>query len=139
MNFRRNARHDEPEINLVPFIDVLLVILIFLMITTTYAKYSELKITLPTADAERPAETPKEVVVVVSADGRYAVNRHVLNGRDIGTLTAEISRASGGDANVPVIISADASTTHQSVINVMEAARRAGLVRLTFATQQPGK
>ncbi|MBU6437622.1 MAG: biopolymer transporter ExbD, partial [Betaproteobacteria bacterium] len=60
-------------------------------------------------------------------------------GRDIGTLTAEISRASGGDANVPVIISADASTTHQSVINVMEAARRAGLVRLTFATQQPGK
>jgi biopolymer transport protein ExbD len=136
MDFRRGLRNDEPEINLVPFIDVLLVILIFLMITTTYAKYSELKITLPSADAERPAENPKEVIVVVSADGRYAVNKRVLESRDVSVLAAEMSNIAGGDAGATVIISADASASHQSVINVMEAARRAGLARLTFATQQ---
>jgi biopolymer transport protein ExbD len=139
MNFRRNNRSDEPEINLVPFIDVLLVILIFLMISTTYAKYSELKITLPSAQADKPVDNVKEVVVVVSAEGRYSVNKRVIESRDVTVLAAEMSSIAGGDVNVPVVIAGDAAASHQSVFNVMEAARRAGLVRITFASVQPGK
>jgi biopolymer transport protein ExbD len=139
MNFRRRNLQEDPEINLVAFIDVLLVILIFLMVTTTYAKFSELKITLPTADADAPAQNPKEVIVIVSADGRYSVNKRVLQGRDVTALAAEMTSVSGGDANSTVIISADAQAAHQSVVNVMEAARRAGLARITFATQLPNK
>jgi biopolymer transport protein ExbD len=138
MNFRKFRHPDEPEINLVPFIDVLLVILIFLMITTTYAKYSELKVNLPTADADRPAENPKEVVVLVSAEGRYAVNKRVLETTDLASLTQAMGEAAGGKREAVVIISADASAAHQAVVQVMEAARRAGLARLAFAAQQSG-
>ena len=138
MNFRPRPK-EEPEINLIPFIDVLLVVLIFLMLSTTYSRYSELQINLPTADAERLKERPGEILVTVSADGRYAVNRSPLEGRSLELLTAALQRAAGaaGPAAV-VIVSADALTAHQSVINVLDAARRAGLPRLTFATQLPG-
>ena len=138
MHFRRR-RIEEPEINLIPFIDVLLVVLIFLMLSTTYSRYSELQINLPTADAERLKERPAEILVTVSAEGRYAVNRDPLEGRSIEVLTAALQRATAGiDDKAPVVIvSADALTPHQSVINVLDAARRAGLPRLTFATQQP--
>ena len=138
MHFRRR-RIEEPEINLIPFIDVLLVVLIFLMLSTTYSRYSELQINLPTADAERLKERPAEILVTVSAEGRYAVNRDPLEGRSIEVLTAALQRAAAGtDDKAPVVIvSADALTPHQSVINVLDAARRAGLPRLTFATQQP--
>ena len=138
MHFRRR-RIEEPEINLIPFIDVLLVVLIFLMLSTTYSRYSELQINLPTADAERLKERPAEILVTVSAEGRYAVNRDPLEGRSIEVLTAALQRATASiDDKAPVVIvSADALTPHQSVINVLDAARRAGLPRLTFATQQP--
>jgi biopolymer transport protein ExbD len=138
MHFRRR-RIEEPEINLIPFIDVLLVVLIFLMLSTTYSRYSELQINLPTADAERLKERPAEILVTVSAEGLYAVNRDPLEGRSIEVLTAALQRAAvGTDDKAPVVIvSADALTPHQSVINVLDAARRAGLPRLTFATQQP--
>ena len=138
MNFRRR-KSEEPEINLIPFIDVLLVVLIFLMLSTTYSRYSELQINLPTADAERLKERPAEILVTVSAEGRYAVNRDPLEGRSIEVLAAALQRATAGsDDKAPVVIvSADALTPHQSVINVLDAARRAGLPRLTFATQQP--
>jgi biopolymer transport protein ExbD len=138
MHFRRR-RIEEPEINLIPFIDVLLVVLIFLMLSTTYSRYSELQINLPTADAERLKERPAEILVTVSAEGRYAVNRDPLEGRSIEVLAAALQRAAAGtDDKAPVVIvSADALTPHQSVINVLDAARRAGLPRLTFATQQP--
>ena len=138
MHFRRR-RIEEPEINLIPFIDVLLVVLIFLMLSTTYSRYSELQINLPTADAERLKERPAEILVTVSAEGRYAVNRDPLEGRSIEVLAAALQRATAGsDDTAPVVIvSADALTPHQSVINVLDAARRAGLPRLTFATQQP--
>ncbi len=137
MNFRRH-RSEEPEINLIPFIDVLLVVLIFLMLSTTYSRYSELQINLPTADAERLAERPAELLVSVAADGRYSINRVPLDGRSIELLTAALARAaaSAGDAPV-VIVSADALAAHQAVINVLDAARRANLPRLTFATQLP--
>jgi len=138
MHFRRR-RIEEPEINLIPFIDVLLVVLIFLMLSTTYSRYSKLQINLPTADAERLKERPAEILVTVSAEGRYAVNRDPLEGRSIEVLTAALQRAavSTDDKAPVVIVSADALTPHQSVINVLDAARRAGLPRLTFATQQP--
>lgn len=137
MNFRPGHR-DEPEINLIPFIDVLLVVLIFLMLTTTYSKFTELQVNLPVADAEQQRPNPKEVVVAVSSDGRYAINKEMLEGAGVETLTNALARAAQGNRDVVVIISADAAAAHQSVINVMDAARRAGLVQVTFATQQSG-
>lgn len=134
MNFRPR-RSEEPEINLIPFIDVLLVILIFLMLTTTYSRFTELKINLPTANANAAKQRPKELVVVVTADGRYMVNRQLVQGRSVELLAAGLQQASGGQKDTIVIVTADASATHQSVINVMDAARRAGLSQLTFAAQ----
>ncbi|WP_372527588.1 ExbD/TolR family protein [Piscinibacter sp.] len=134
MNFRK-PRPEEPEINLIPFIDVLLVILIFLMLSTTYSKFTELQISLPVADAEKARDRPREVIVAVSADGRYAINRKPVDGRSVEILTAELTAAAAGINDAVVIVSADATAAHQSVINVMDAARRAGLAKLTFATQ----
>ena len=136
MNFR-HRRVEDPEINLIPFIDVLLVVLIFLMLSTTYSKYSELQITLPTADAEKLKERPAEVMVTVGAEGQYAVNRKLVEGRSVEQLAAELVAAAAGRNDAVVIISADAMAAHQTIINVLDAARRAGLPRLTFATQLP--
>jgi biopolymer transport protein ExbD len=137
MNFRPGNR-DEPEINLIPFIDILLVVLIFLVLSTTYSKFTELQVNLPVADAEVPRNNPQEVIVAIGSDGRYSINQEVLEGAGVDTLTQVLSRASRSNREMVVIISADAAATHQSVINVMDAARRAGLVQITFATQQSG-
>lgn len=136
MNFRKH-RDEEPEINLIPFIDILLVVLIFLMVSTTYSKFTELNITLPAANADRPRDNPREIIVAVAADGRFAVNRKALDARSVDAVTAELAAAAEGNKDTVVIISADASSPHQSVVTVMDAARRAGLPRLTFATQAP--
>ena len=134
MSFRK-ARPEEPEINLIPFIDVLLVILIFLMLSTTYSKFTELQVTLPVANADPPRERTNEIIVSVAADGRYAVNRKAMEGRSVELLSAELMAASTGLNDPVVIVSADATAAHQTVINVLDAARRANLPRLTFATQ----
>ena len=134
MNFRPRPK-EEPEINLIPFIDVLLVILIFLMLSTTYSKFTELQINLPVADADQARDRPKEIVVAVAADGRYAVNKKPVEGRSVEILAAELTAAAAGANDAMLIVSADATTAHQSVINVMDAARRAGIAKLTFATQ----
>ena len=134
MNFRRGPR-EEPEINLIPFIDVLLVILIFLMLSTTYSKFTELQVSLPVADADKLRDRAREIIVAVAADGRYAINRKPVDGRSVVALTSELAAAANGAADPVVIISADAQAPHQAVINVMDAARRARLVKLTFATQ----
>jgi biopolymer transport protein ExbD len=134
LNFRRQ-RPEEPEINLIPFIDVLLVILIFLMLSTTYSKFTELQVSLPIADADQARDRPHEIIVAVSADGRYAVNRKPIDGRSVEALAAELTSAAGESHDMILIVSADATAAHQSVINVMDAARRAGLAKLTFATQ----
>ena len=134
MNFRRDAR-DEPEINLIPFIDVLLVVLIFLMLSTTYSKFTELQIKLPVADAEHQRDYPKEVIVSVSSDGRYVINRVAVEGRSLETLGAALVLGAKAGKDSVIIISADASATHQAVITVMEAARRNGFSQITFATQ----
>ena len=135
MNFRK-ARPEEPEINLIPFIDVLLVVLIFLMLSTTYSKFTELQVNLPAADADKARDHNREVIVAVAADGRYAVNGRAVDGRSVELLTIELGKAAGGPGDTPIIVSADATAAYQSVVNVMDAARRAGLPRLTFAAQR---
>jgi biopolymer transport protein ExbD len=134
MHFRHGAR-DEPEINLIPFIDVLLVILIFLMLSTTYSKFTEMQLRLPTADVDAQRDYPKEVIVAVSADGRYSINKSPVADRSVETVTAALAAAATGGKDSVVIISADATSPHQAVVTVMEAARRAGLMQITFAAQ----
>ena len=134
MNFRPRQK-EEPEINLIPFIDVLLVVLIFLMLSTTYNKYTELQIKLPVADTDAQRDYPKELLVTVSSDGAYGVNRLAVGGRSPEALSAALLAAAKAGKDTVVVISADASAKHQAVITVMEAARRSGLTQITFATQ----
>ncbi len=139
MNFRPGRVREEPEINLVPLIDVMMVILIFLMISTTYSKYTELQINLPTADAEKQLERPNEISVVVNATGQYVIDKVPATFSGIDALAGELRRA-GGDRKDPIIvISADALASHQSVVRVMEAARVAGYAQITFTTQASTK
>ena len=116
-------------------IDVLLVLLIFLMVTTTFSQFSELQINLPTAQAEKPEQKPTTVNVAVDAAGRYVVNGAPFVGQNTEGLALELKRAAGAAVDPVVIISADANATHQAVVSVMEASRQAGLSRITFATQ----
>ena len=138
MNFRPRVK-EEPEITLIPFIDVLLVILIFLMLTTTYSKFTELQLTLPVADADQQRDHPTEVIVAVAADGRYAVNKTGIEGKSVDVLASAMQGAAKAGPGSIVIISADATAPHQSVVTVMEAARRVGLTQITFATQSSAR
>lgn len=138
MNLRGNRMREDPEINFIPLIDVLLVILIFLMVTTTYQRFAELQITLPEADANPVKERPREINVGIDGQGRYLIDKTLFTWTNAAALADELKRAAGGAKEPVIIISADASATHQSVINVMEAARQAGLVHITFATQSGG-
>ena len=135
MNFQRGKEKEPLEINLVPLIDVMMVILIFLMITTTYSKYTELQINLPTADAAKQPERLSEIAVLVNAQGQYVVNRQAVAFRGVEQLADELRRAGGSAKEPVVVISADAAATHQAVVRVMEAARLAGLSQITFTTQ----
>lgn len=140
MNFMRGRQREEPEINLIPMIDVLLVILIYLMVTTTYSRFSELQINLPSATADKQPDRPVSINVAVDARGHYTLNNAPVAYSGVESLSAELKRLAGNNPEPPVIINADANATHQSVVNVMEAARLAGLSRITFATQsQPDK
>jgi biopolymer transport protein ExbD len=135
MNFQRGREREPLEINLVPLIDVMMVILIFLMITTTYSKYTELQINLPTAEAEKQRERPNEIAVLVNAQGQYVINRNPGPFKSTEQLAEELRRAGGPLKDPVIVISADAAATHQSVVRVMEAARIAGLSQITFTTQ----
>lgn len=136
MNFRPRLRSgDEPEINLIPFIDVLLVVLIFLMLSTTYSKFTEMQLKLPVADVDAQRDYPKEVLVTISSDGSYAINKTPLAGRSLEELAGGLLDAAKAGKDSVIVISADASAKHQAVITVMEAARRTGLSQITFATQ----
>jgi biopolymer transport protein ExbD len=149
MDFRRGRKREDPEINLIPFIDVLLVVLIFLMVTTTYSKFTELQITLPTADAEKAIDKPFEINVTVDAKGNYTVNNVPVSFHGVAGLAEDLKRAAGtgpdgqrlaSPAKDPVIIvNADQFAMHQMVINVLEAARLAGYDKLTFAAQTGGQ
>ncbi|MDZ7811818.1 MAG: biopolymer transporter ExbD [Ideonella sp.] len=134
MKFRQSSE-EEAEINLIPFIDVLLVILIFLMLSTTYSRFTELQVTLPVANADATKERPAEIIVSVAADGRAAIDKQAVEGRSVEVLALALRQAASERKDPVVIISADANAAHQSVINVLDAARRAGLARITFAAQ----
>jgi biopolymer transport protein ExbD len=135
VNFQRGRHREEPEINLIPMIDVLLVILIFLMVTTTYSKFAGLEINLPTADAQARQDRPNEIDVVVTASGGILVNKAPVGG-GVEALAVVLRRAAEGAPEPVVIINADAKAAHQNVIDVMQAARDAGLSHVSFATQQ---
>jgi biopolymer transport protein ExbD len=142
MNFRKGRPREDLEINLIPFIDVLLVIVIFLMVTTTYSKFTALQVTLPTADAQKALEQPFEINIAIDASGRYAINNKRVPARDAQGLAEEMQaavQASGSQRDPVIIINADALATHQTVVNVMEAARLAGYPKLTFAAQSSSK
>ncbi|MYM84024.1 biopolymer transporter ExbD [Duganella sp. FT50W] len=142
MNFRKGQRREDPEINLIPFIDVLLVILIFLMVSTTYSKFTELQITLPTAEAQKAEDKPFELSVTVDAKGNYTINGEPVSFRDVNGFAQAMRDAAtkAGEAGKSpvVIVNADQFAMHQMVINVMEAARIAGYEKLTFAAQTGG-
>ena len=135
MNLRGNRVREDPEINFIPLIDVLLVILIFLMVTTTYNRYSELQVNLPSAAGEPTPERPVEIVVGVSAEGRYSVDKRPVVFRDPAGLAQELQRTAAGRKDPIVVVFADAGASHQAVVNVLESARLAGLARVTFAAQ----
>ena len=147
MDFRNRSHRSastEPEINLIPFIDVLLVVLIFLMLSTTYSKFTELQLKLPTADTQAAKDRPNVIDVSVNSTGSYSVNKVPVDQRGVLALAAALADANkalgtpvAGKEPV-IIISADAQATHQSVISVMEAARQTGLNQITFATQKTG-
>ncbi|MFQ1061361.1 ExbD/TolR family protein [Bordetella trematum] len=134
MNFRRRRGHDdELDINVIPLIDVLLVMLIFLAATTTFARYSQLEITLPQAQAD--AAGPVTLEVAVSQDGHYALNGVLLDNGEPGAMADALRRAAAGQPQAVVVINADAQAAHQAVVNVMQAARDAGIGRVNFAAQ----
>jgi len=135
VNFQRGREKEALEINLVPLIDVMMVILIFLMITTTYSKYTELQINLPSADVEKQQERANEVAVMVNARGQLVIDRVPLAFSTVQALSDALRKAAASKKDPVVVISADANTPHQAVIRVMEAARVVGLTQITFTTQ----
>jgi len=138
MRFARTQKED-PEINLIPMIDVLLVIIIFLMLTTTYSRFAELKVNLPSADAERKPERSNEINVVISANGQYVLQRKPVQFRDVASLAEELRSAGTGMKDAIVVVNADNNANYQSVIRVMDAARQAGYGQVVFAVEQTTK
>ncbi len=134
MRFRRATPPDEPEVNLIPLIDVLLVLLIFLTATTTFARFGTLGIALPAAGTEQ-TQTAAPLAVEVAADGRISVQGQVL-GASPGGLASALREAAGGIDDPLLVVYADAQASHQSVIDVMQAARAAGIARLSFGAHQ---
>ncbi|NDC60927.1 MAG: biopolymer transporter ExbD [Betaproteobacteria bacterium] len=134
MNFGR-SRPSEPEINLIPFIDVLLVVLIFLMLTTTYGRLTQLDLRLPQADTAAQMEKPREIKVSISSDGQYVIQKTAIMGNDLRSIEQALAQAATESASPLVVISADARASHQSVMLVLEAAQKAGLQQITFSAQ----
>lgn len=133
MNFRPRSAAPEPEINLVPFIDVLLVVLIFLMLTTTWSRLTEIQLNLPVADASATSAKPRQIVLSITAQGQYAINKSPLGTSSVSALVAVLTPLAKPDTLL--VISADAAASHQSVVHAMEAARRSGLSKISFAAQ----
>lgn len=138
MNFRRGSQTEELEINFIPLIDVLLVIIIFLVISTTFSKFSELKVNLPSAEAAPQDKEIDRIDIVITSDNEFFINEEKLNKDSIEELAnklKDIKSSINSEEQPSVVISADALSNHQSVINIMEAARLSGLNKVTFATQ----
>jgi biopolymer transport protein ExbD len=135
MNFGRTRAREEPDINLIPLIDILIVVLIFLFLTTTYSRFAELQINLPEATAEKAGDRPEVLQVAVDATGKYAINGSAVQYGNAQNFALKLREAAKGNKEPVIAISADAAATHQSVINVMESARLAGYNHISFTTQ----
>lgn len=136
MDFQRGKKHEELEINFIPLIDVLLVIIIFLIVSATFSRTNELQINLPTAEANAPQDKPLMIEVAVDSAGKYLIDGKQLADGSVSAISAALQAAAKASNEEPtIVINADANTTHQSVVNVMEASRVAGYTRITFATQ----
>jgi len=135
MNFRSNRMREEPDINLIPLIDILIVILIFLFLTTTYSRFAELQINLPEAAVDKAGERPDMLTVAVDSTGKYAINGAAVPFGNSQNFAQKLREAAKGAKDPVIAISADAAATHQSVINVMESARLAGYNHISFTTQ----
>jgi len=135
MNFQKGKKIEEFEINFIPLIDVLLVIIIFLVVSTTFARFSQLKINLPTAEANIAEKNLEYIDVTISKDGKYTINQKLISAQTVADLTIKLREVSAGNDDNSLVINADALASHQSVINVMEASRQAGLTKITFSTK----
>lgn len=135
MNFRKKVREDDLEINFIPLIDVLLVIIIFLVVSTTFSKFSELKINLPTAEANQVDKKIERINIAISENGNYAINESSMRNSAISDIVINLKAAANNIKDPVIVINADSNSPHQSVINVMEAARISGLSKITFSTK----
>ncbi|MCL5668959.1 MAG: biopolymer transporter ExbD [Gammaproteobacteria bacterium] len=135
MNLRA-PRREEPGLDLIPLIDVVFMLLIFFMVTTTFNRDSGLQIELPTAETEQTEPKADTIEITIDAEGRYYVNQQALINTQLDTLKRAIEQTAGERRDMPFIISADARTPHQAVVSAMDAAAQLGFVRITFATQQ---
>jgi biopolymer transport protein ExbD len=138
VNFKRQTRA-APDVNLTPLIDVVFLLLIFFMVTTTFTEEGKLTITLPEANGELGQTLPIVLEVVVASDGRFAVNGKILTTNDAKTLTVAVIDAAAGDTDIPFVITADANSTHQSVVTVMDVAGKAGFENISITTIYPDK
>lgn len=136
MKFRRQRTEDE-GINLTPLIDVVFLLLIFFMVSTTFSKRTQLTVDLPEAVGEQNSEPPRQIEIMIAADGSYAVNDQALVNNKVETLKAAITKLAEGDTKVPLVVTADAKTPHQAVVQAMDAAGQLGFVHLSITTRQP--
>jgi biopolymer transport protein ExbD len=139
MNFQKGRTREEPEINLIALIDVLLVILIFMLVTTTYSKHAELQINLPQAGGSQASTAANQINIAIDATMHYAINNKTIKFDGVERMSQALQKAAGKQSDPTIIINADAKASHQSVVNIMEAARLAGYGRITFTTQSQDK
>lgn len=134
----RRRRRPAPGIELAPLIDVVFLLLIFFMVSTTFVRETRLQITLPTAEVDAGEVVPDRIEITIDRDGAYAVNGVALINRQRDTLVRALRQLAGSRRDIPVTIAADAQTAHQAVVTAMEAVGKLGFARLNIASQQPG-
>ena len=138
MQFRRQSQ-EQDGVNLTPLIDVVFLLLIFFMVSTTFTKESHLKLNLPEAAGPQSEAPPSTIEILINADGSYSVDGRALINKKLVTLKSALSEVSAGEYNRPLIITADATAEHQSVVRAMDAAGQLGFVHLSITTRQPGE
>ena len=136
MNLRR-SRGEEPDVNLTPLIDVVFILLIFFMVSTTFQKESQIKIELPEASGQPPEEQKKMLEIVIDAEGRYFIDHQQVVNTELATLKRAIQKDVGEQTDLPVVIRADRKTPYESVVRAMDATSQLGLVKMSLATSQP--
>lgn len=136
MKFQRQPK-EQVSVNLTPLIDVVFLLLIFFMVTTTFNRESHLQVTLPEAKGENTEPVPQQIEILITRNGDYSVNGRALVNSRLETLKRALEEISAGDNGIPMVITADAQTSHQSVVTAMDAVGQLGFSRLSIATSQP--